>query len=216
MLFGPKLELRTEISTVPGSNSICVLDRITNRGGHEQEFQLIYHSNFGPPLLEKGARFVTAAEKIFPINENAASAINEYSSYLEPTAGFVEQVYCIVPFGDKNGSTTVMLRNAAGDKAMTMTYSLYQLPFLTLWKNTAAIEEGYVTGLEPGTGFPYNRRIERGFGRVPKLAPGETREFEIVYSVLDSSSQVTEEDAHIREIQGIRQTQIDGSPPKIG
>ena len=72
-----------------------------------------------------------------------------------------------------------MLRNAAGDRAVSMGFALAELPYFTLWKNLTALEEGYVTGLEPGTGFPYTRRIEREAGRVPKLKPGETRRFSI-------------------------------------
>ena len=63
-----------------------------------------------------------------------------------------------------------------------MTLSTEQLPFFTLWKNTAAENDGYVTGLEPGTNFPYNRRIERKAGRVPKLAAGESRHFAIDFA----------------------------------
>ena len=49
--------------------------------------------------------------------------------------------------------------------------------------DTAAFEDGYVTGLEPGTSFPFNRSIERAAGRVPTLAPGESRSFTLRYAV---------------------------------
>ena len=29
------------------------------------------------------------------------------------------------------------------------------------------MEDGYVTGIEPATGFPFNRMVERKYGRVP-------------------------------------------------
>ena len=60
-----------------------------------------------------------------------------------------------------------------------MGFAVADLPYVTLWKNLTALEEGYVTGLEPGTGFLYTRRLEREAGRVPKLKPGETRRFAI-------------------------------------
>src|SRR5438128_768444 len=58
MFYGPQLELVTEISTVPGTTEFRIEDTVTNRGGAEQEFQIIYHANHGPPLLEEGAKFV--------------------------------------------------------------------------------------------------------------------------------------------------------------
>ena len=52
MFNGPKLELTTELSTEPGSRTFRLSDAVTNRGGMRQEFQILYHTNFGPPLLE--------------------------------------------------------------------------------------------------------------------------------------------------------------------
>src|SRR5207249_8687639 len=57
MFYGPKLELWTEISTEIGSSEFRIEDEIKNFGTYEQEFQIIYHANHGPPLLEEGSRF---------------------------------------------------------------------------------------------------------------------------------------------------------------
>jgi hypothetical protein len=139
VFFGPQLELKTEISTVPGSNQVTLKDSVTNRAGSSQEFQLIYHCNYGPPLLEEGAMFVAPVKRVWPINDHAASLIDEFDVYRGPVAGFVEQVYCIDPLADKDGFSTVMLRNRSSDKAVLMTFLVEQLPCLTLWKNTAAL-----------------------------------------------------------------------------
>ena len=82
-----------------------------------------------------------------------------------------------------------------------MAYGIDQLPYLTLWKNTSATEEGYVTGLEPGTGYPFNRRVERHFGRVPKLKPGEARSFAIDFAILQGDAQVQAARAEIKALQ---------------
>jgi hypothetical protein len=105
-----------------------------------------------------------------------------------------------------------MLRNAAGDKGITMSYLIDQLPYFTLWKNTTAIEEGYVTGLEPGTGFPANRSVERKAGRVPKLKPNETRKFAIDFAILAGKEQVDRSVAVIAGFQSSRQTQFNPQP----
>jgi hypothetical protein len=93
-----------------------------------------------------------------------------------------------------------------------MGYAVAELPYLTLWKNTTALEEGYVTGLEPGTGFPSNRRIERQFGRVPKLAPGAERRFAIDFAIATNADQVRRATAAIEQLQSLRPTQIDQAP----
>jgi len=93
-----------------------------------------------------------------------------------------------------------------------MTFSTEQLPYLTLWKNTTAVEEGYVTGLEPGTGFPANRRLERLAGRVPKLAPGQSRQFVIDYTILKGKDAVKGVQDQIAKLQGGQSPQLDSKP----
>lgn len=208
MFYGPKLELWTEISTEPGSASFRLEDSLKNYSAYDQEFQIIYHANYGPPLLEKGSRFVAAAKEVRPFNSQAAQGLSSFEEYVAPTRGFVEQVYGVIPFADEQHRTTVMLHNANGDKAVTMNYDVTQLPYFTLWKNTTATEEGYVTGLEPGTGFPANRRIERQAGRVPKLKPNETRSFAIDVTIHSGKENVTRGVAAIARLKAGRQTQM--------
>jgi hypothetical protein len=215
MFYGPKLELWTEISTEPGSSAFRIEDALTNHGAYEQEFELIYHANYGPPLLEQGARFVGAVKRITPFNAHAARSTANYAEYAAPTKGFIEQVYVIEPFADAQQRTSVMLHNAAGDRAVTMGYNITQLPYFTLWKNTTALEEGYVTGLEPGTSSPANRSIERKAGRVPKLKPSETRRFAIELGLHTGKDEVARGVAAIKALQAGRQPQINPQPIKV-
>ncbi len=215
MFYGPKLELWTEVSTEPGSNSFRIEDKLTNYGAYDQEFQIIYHANFGPPLLEAGASLVAAVKEARPFNAHAARGLSEYSEYAAPTKGFIEQVYGLTLFADQQRRTTVMLRNATRDKAVTMTWDVTQLPYFTLWKNTTAAEEGCVTGLEPGSGFPANRSIERKAGRVPKLGPGESRSFALDVAIQTGMRDVDRAASAIKKLQARRQTQINSQPIKV-
>ena len=53
-----------------------------------------------------------------------------------------------------HGRTLATLYNAAADRGLTLRFNRNELPCFTLWKNTAALEDGYVTGLEPATNYP--------------------------------------------------------------
>jgi peroxiredoxin len=211
-LNGPKLELWTEISTVPGESTFQISDTVTNRSATDQEFGILYHSNYGWPLMEQDAKFVGPARQVTPISDHAAKDVSNYDSYRGPEAGFTEQVYCLRLWADQNERTKVMLRNAAGDKAVSMAYSVEQLPCFTLWKNPVAGEDGYVTGLEPGTGFPRNRSIERKLGRVPKLGPHESRSFTIDFALHTDKESVNATAEEIEQIKAGRETQIDKAP----
>lgn len=212
--YGPKLELWTELSIEPGSTTFRIEDTLTNRSAFESEFQILYHVNYGPPLLGAGAHFSAPIRRVTPFNAHAAEDVATYSDYAGPVRGFVEQVYNLQPFADADGRSMVMLSNASRDRGVSMGFAAAELPYVTLWKNLTALEEGYVTGLEPGTGFPYTRRIEREAGRVPKLKPGETRHFAIDFGVHTTTAAVAAIEERIKRIQNGRTTQIDRAPER--
>ena len=208
-------ELWTEVSTLPGSDEITISDRLINRSAYAREYQLIYHTNFGPPLLEEGARLVAPVASVMPFNAFAASemAAADWQTYRGPTPHYGETVYNLThhshpaaapppaskwPFASP--STLVALCNRAGDSGVSLRYSTDSLPAFALWKNTDLMEEGYVTGLEPATGFPYPRAIERAAGRVPSLAPSGEVRFDLVWSVLRDRAAVDAARAEISQI----------------
>jgi hypothetical protein len=47
------------------------------------------------------------------------------------------------------------------DLGLILRWNRRELPCFTLWRNSAAVEDGYVTGLEPGTNFPNFKGFER-------------------------------------------------------
>jgi Domain of unknown function (DUF4432) len=214
MFHGPNLSLWAGISTELGSNSIRFDDAVTNQGGHDQEFQILYHANFGPPLLGEGSHFSGAIGQIRSFNAYAAKSVNNFCDYAGPQPGFVEQVYCLHPLAGPDGRTELMLQNAGGERGVSLVFPVAQLPCVSLWKNLAAEPEGYVTGIEPGTGFPYTRRHERKAGRVPKLAPDETRQFTIDVTIHPDPESVTAAEQRIKNIQGQIKATIDSVPSR--
>ena len=214
-VYGPKLELQTELSTEPGSAAFRIADVVTNRGDLPQEFELLYHINFGRPLLEAGAEFLAPISEARPFNERAASAIAHFNRFGAPHRGFIEQVYGLELIAADDGKTSVMLRNREKDRAVTIEYGRAGLPCFTLWKNTGSENEGYVAGLEPGTNFPHNRRFERAFGRVPKLAPGASWKASLDVSVLDSKEEVRAAAGKISALQKDHTILIHKEPEKL-
>ena len=199
--YGPKLKLETEFRTTPGSSGFELLDTVSNLGAETQEFELLYHANFGAPLLEEGARFHAAAKSVTPFNAHAAKAVEQYAVYAAPTTSFTEEVYCLVPVANQEGVSLAALSNRAGDRGFAISFRPEELPNLTLWKNTAAAEDGYVTGIEPGTNYPNNRRIERKLGRVPQLAPRARQQFHLGFTLLSDAKAVSEAKARIDALQ---------------
>ncbi len=70
-LFGPQVRMITKISTTPGSNRLVVRDEFVNLKDQPMEMQVLYHWNFGPPLLEEGSRFAAPLRTITPRDPRA-------------------------------------------------------------------------------------------------------------------------------------------------
>ena len=207
-------DLWTEISTVPGSNVFRIEDRLVNASSYDREYQIIYHANFGRPLLEAGAKFVAPVQRVYPFDEYAAKDLKSWETYLGPTRDYGEQVYCVEPFAGADGRTEVMLHNKAGDRGVAVRYQVAGLPHFTLWKNTDTEADGYVTGLEPGTGYPYNRAVEREAGRVRKLAGGGEQRFSLEYEVLLDEASVRAGHARIEKLRAGRAPSLVPTAPK--
>ena len=163
--------------------------------------ELLYHCNFGPPFLEKGAKLVAPVCEVAPRDDVATDGAVDYFLCDEPVVGFEEKVYFFDLATDKKEETVVMLKNENDDKAVALRYNKTELPWFTFWKNTAAVEDGYVVGLEPGTDFPNNRSFERECGRVIKIKPSERYKISLEIEAHDNAESVSEIEKEIAEIQ---------------
>lgn len=202
----------TELNTVPGATAFTVHDRLTNQGDYAKEYQALYHNNFGTPLLEKDAKFAAPVREVSPFNEYAKQDLATWQTYRGPTKDYDETVYNVFPYGDADGNTLAVLHNARGNLGVSLAFNVNQLPAFSLWKNTDTEGQGYVTGLEPGTSFSYNRRYQRDLKLVPTIGPKESREFMITYSLLDSQDKVDAALKQVKTIQGDRKTTVREEP----
>ncbi|WP_312061609.1 aldose 1-epimerase family protein [Pantoea septica] len=206
------LETWTELRYVPGAKSFTLHDVLTNRGDYPHDYQIIYHSNFGTPILEKGARFIAPLKSVSPFNDYAKTGLKAWNTYDAPTKDFDEMVFNLVPKADSSGKTLAAVINSKGDKGASIEFDTHQLPLLTMWKNTDTLKQGYVTGIEPGTNYAYPVTIEKEQGRVKQLAPGQSTTFELTYTLLSSASAVNATEQRIKQIQGDEQPTVNEKP----
>ncbi|NLF67596.1 MAG: aldose 1-epimerase family protein [Candidatus Anammoximicrobium sp.] len=195
------LRMTSRISTRLGEHHLRIRDEVENLSGSPTEVQLLYHINFGLPLLDAGSRFLAPLKKMMPRDARAAEGVATWDVYAAEEAGFAEQVYFLELVADAQGWSPALLRNAAGTRGVTVHANTNQLPCFTLWKNTAAAADGYVTGLEPGTNFPNPRTYEGRQGRVVQLAPGGAAVFQLGLEFHPSADQVQKAEQAIAALQ---------------
>ena len=167
-----KLQLQTEISLQIASDEISVTDKVVNLSNRPGSLQMLYHNNFGSPILEGGSEFHAPIKRLVPRNEHAASGLDHWNVFSGPVNDFEEQVYFMDLAADDSNETLAVLTNLAKTQGVSIRYDVSTLPCFSLWKNTVGEADGYVTGLEPATNFPNPRSFEAKHGRVVQLDPG--------------------------------------------
>lgn len=211
-MFGANLLMTSCVTTALGCNWMRVADSVENKRSTPGEVQLLYHCNYGGPFLEDGSRLLAPVRCVAPRDARATEGVRRWDIFESPQAGFVEQVYFCEPLWDGNGRTKFMLENRGGDKATAVSFSKGQLPYFTLWKNTADPKEGYVVGLEPATNYPNRKAFERSRGRVVKLGPGEIYRAEILLETYLGKTDVARAEDEIVNIQKVVRPTILPSP----
>lgn len=189
-LFLGRLRLTATYSTTVDSNRITIHDVVENVSARPCEMQLLYHLNMGQPILGTGSKIRVPFREMAPHTPHAAKALAKWDTFGGPVAGFAEEVFDFLLASAADDRALALLNNAAGNLGVAVRWNTHELPYFTLWKNTGALEDGYVTGLEPATNFPYFKAHERSRGRVVKLPPNGRWEATWSIDILDTRADV--------------------------
>ena len=171
-LFGKKMRMEREISSVSGQNVIRLKDKITNFGNNPSPYTILYHINFGFPLLSEDAELVIDPLETVPRDADAVQGIMEFRNFIKPQSAYTEQVFFHKMKGKQNGESTVMLRNKKVGTAVSINFNTKQLPYVTQWKMMGCGE--YVLGVEPCNVPCKSRKTLREENALPMLQPGES------------------------------------------
>ena len=93
-------------------------------------------------------------KELAPKDDLSATEIDKWNQFDGPEPGYGERVYFAELHADESSCTTALLRSQNSDQGIAVSFNINQLPKFILWKNTAALSDGYVVGLEPATNFP--------------------------------------------------------------
>lgn len=167
-VFGAHLELRRRITSPIGERVVRVADRIVNRGADPVEPMVLYHLNFGWPLVDEGTTLRSPASDVRPRDERAALGSQTWANFPAPLHPYPEQVFeHELPPGR---SVEVEVANPRG-LTVRVRFDTAQLPGLFQWR---VAEPGlYVLGVEPAlVPTVLGRSAARAQGLLTPLAPG--------------------------------------------
>jgi hypothetical protein len=172
-VFGEELVLRRTYRMNSVENSIEMTDRISNQGSTSQQLLLLYHMNWGFPLLTSSASLQRSPGKVV-VRGADQSEVDLWNIFSDPTQDYMERVYFFDLQADKEGEVFYQLENRTIDRGVRVSWKKEQLPVLTEWKMMG--KGDYVLGLEPGNTFPIGRKGTRDQGQAEFLEAGETKE----------------------------------------
>ena len=156
--------------TIPvWGSEILIEDEITNLSSSESEYMMLYHMNFGWPMLSGKSRLeLPEKRKVTPRTEYAKTGLSKQCEFCEPINGEEEQVF----FNEMENEPSARLVNPELGITAELSWSLDTLPILAQWKNMNS--GNYVLGLEPSTCYIMGRERERREGRLLSLKPFES------------------------------------------
>ena len=186
-VFGPTLELKRTISGTLGQATITIRDEVTNRGNTEAPHMLLYHVNFGWPLVDEGARIDCDGawqSRGGEQDDRIFRADNDFRTCPAPQEahrGGGEAAAFIQPVADEQGWAIGSIHNDTLNLSVELHFRRDQLPWLTNWQHWAPGE--YVMALEPGTHPPIGQAKARTDGTLITLAPGEIRAYDLTIEI---------------------------------
>ena len=184
-LGGHKLRVDRTLETTVDGTGLRLHDRIRNVGGIKAPLMVLYHSNFGWPLVSEDMTLISPALTIEPRDERAMRGSRAWDCFSAPEAGFEEQVFFhrLEKANQPNTTVSARIENQHLDIGVELSFDSYTLTHLTQWKLCG--HGDYILGLEPGNSPPIGQEEAHRADALPFLEPGESIEFHMEWRCYD-------------------------------
>jgi hypothetical protein len=193
-VFGPNLELRRTISSIIGEPTIRIHDVVTNVGNTPAPHMILYHCNYGWPLVDEGTEIIWKGKWTSRGMDMDNAVFNTKRNFrkcqkpLDSHRGGGEGCAFIDVVADRKGICTAGLYNRKLGLALVLKYIKKQLPWLSNWQHWGPGE--YVTALEPGTNPPIGQAKAREQKTLIHIAPGKSKTYDLEMTVLTDKKQI--------------------------
>ena len=192
-VFEENMLLTREIFVHTEKNLVRVVDHVENQGLAPSPMMLIYHVNFGYPMLDAGARVYTNAANVQPRDDLAREGLPLYGLMEAPEIGREEQCYFHTGF---QGQGLAMLENEKLGLAAALRFDAKNLPIMCEWKCMRAGD--YALGLEPTSCGVLARDQARQNGTLVTLEPGQVYQAGFELELLDDARAIAQRKEEMR------------------
>jgi len=177
-LFGPCLQLERVIRAPLYGSEISIEDTVVNLTPAPEEIMLLYHFNFGYPMLSEDARLIFPENRATKARTDfAREGLDRVCGFDPPSDGEEERVY-FHEFRESGAllkTPAVKLENEKLGIGAELSWDSDTLPLLIHWRSMASGD--YALGLEPSNSYIMGRAAERENGTLRTLGAFEQRVF---------------------------------------
>jgi hypothetical protein len=187
VLFGEHLRIKRTITSPIGEAKVRIEDTIQNESGHTVPMAMLYHINFGYPLLDDCVSIRTNGSSVKPHDDYSDQYLNTLESFAPPDAGNTEKNYMHC-FGEDTKKGHAGVYNPKLKIGVEISFDTNELPYLMQWKQEGI--KDYALALEPSNAPCLKRSVLREQGKLPFLAPGEKKRHSLEVSILTKEPEV--------------------------
>ena len=194
--LGENLVMTRRISARLGGKDVEIRDTVQNEGTAETPFMILYHTNFGFPLIDEGSRLIIPVQEVRDGFSGEKVDIDRYSLYGAPKDDAGQQIF-FHRTREKGGWSGFIMANRRLGMAVRVDYLKKNLPELVNWGNLHT--RHYVVEVGPSNCKCFGRAAERKAGTLQFLKPGEKMEFEVRFTVLEGAAELSANETALME-----------------
>ena len=181
--FSRHLSLNRTIQTTLNAKSVKIHDVITNHEAQEEPYLLLYHCNFGYPLLQEGTRVQNSKGNMKPLNDPKEDL------HLMQAASDDYQENCFLTT-DLGETACSVIYNEQLELGAFVAFDTKNLPNLLQWKNLKSHD--YAFGIEPCNYWALNREQAGAEGKLASIPAYQSIETHLEIGVLDGLTEIRE------------------------
>ena len=191
VLFADKIVVERSIYSPVGESVIVIEDTFKNIGSKDSPFTLLYHINFGYPLLSEHSEVFVQSTRVYSFDEYSQKYIDELCSFREPDSNNFEKNYWYEFDGAREFVyAAIYNRNLMDGLGVYIKFDPKSLPYLMHWKLEDEVD--YVLALEPSNTLCLSRNELRDKGLLPVLKAHEEKTFRIEIGIIEGNKHLDE------------------------
>lgn len=182
VLFGENLVLKRRIWIKAGESRFYLHDQIVNEGYQKAAYMLLYHCNFGYPVVSEDSFICTNFRKVEYLDEQSEKFAREHDKLMKPQPGFQQSAYVLSEPREPRIRAEIINKELALGVYLEANHE--QLDKFCEWMNLAS--QDYAIGLEPAKTLPIGRDQAEAEDEMVWIEPHAVHETELELGIIDS------------------------------